>query len=64
MTNNYFKTYPDSKGFFGNYGGSFIPPELQKEMDSITAAYHSISKSHNFIAELRSIRKHMEVVFT
>jgi tryptophan synthase beta chain len=60
MTNNYFKTYPDSKGFFGNYGGSFIPPELQKEMDSITAAYHSISKSHNFIAELRSIRKHFQ----
>lgn len=60
MTNNYFKTYPDNKGFFGSYGGSFIPPELQKEMDSITAAYHSISKSHNFIAELRSIRKHFQ----
>jgi tryptophan synthase beta chain len=29
-------------------------------MDSITAAYHSISKSHNFIAELRSIRKHFQ----
>jgi tryptophan synthase beta chain len=22
----YFKNYPDAKGYFGNYGGSYIPP--------------------------------------
>ncbi len=58
--NNYLKKWPDTKGFFGEYGGSFIPPELQKEMDSITDAYYSISKSHDFISELRSIRKHFQ----
>lgn len=57
---NYFKAYPDSKGFFKEYGGSFIPPQLQEEMNKITDAYHSISKSHNFISELRSIRKHFQ----
>ena len=57
---DYLKNYPDSKGYFGEYGGSFIPPELQKEMDRITDAYYSISKSHNFISELRSIRKHFQ----
>ena len=57
---DYLKNYPDSKGYFGDYGGSFIPPELQQEMDRITDAYYSISKSHNFISELRSIRKHFQ----
>jgi len=57
---DYFKQQPDAKGFFGSYGGSFIPEALQKEMDKITDAYYSISKSHHFISELRSIRKHFQ----
>ncbi|WP_150452212.1 tryptophan synthase subunit beta [Arenibacter lacus] len=57
---NYFKKYPNSEGFFGEYGGSFIPPSLEVEMKKITDAYHTISKSHNFIQELRSIRKHYQ----
>lgn len=58
--NNYFKTVPTKEGFFGEYGGSFIPPDLQAEMDKITDAYFSISKSHDFISELRSIRTHFQ----
>ena len=58
--NDYFKTNPDIKGFYGEFGGSFIPPELQKEMEQITDAYFSISKSHEFISELRDIRKHFQ----
>ncbi|GGW35737.1 tryptophan synthase subunit beta [Arenibacter certesii] len=57
---NYFKQYPNSEGFFGEYGGAFIPPSLEVEMKKITDAYHTISKSHNFIQELRSIRKHYQ----
>ncbi len=57
---NYFKNYPDSKGFFQEFGGSFLPPFLMEEMERITNAYFSISKSHNFISELRSIRKHYQ----
>ncbi|PKL16056.1 MAG: tryptophan synthase subunit beta [Spirochaetae bacterium HGW-Spirochaetae-5] len=60
MMNDHLKKFPDDKGYFGEYGGSFIPPELQKEMDKITDAYYSISKSHDFISELRSIRKHFQ----
>jgi len=56
----YLKSFPDEKGYFGEYGGSFVPPQLQAEMDRITDAYFSISKSHDFIAELRSIRKHFQ----
>ncbi|MBN1541961.1 tryptophan synthase subunit beta [candidate division KSB1 bacterium] len=57
---DYFKAFPDNKGLYGEFGGSYIPPELQKEMDKITDAYYSISKSHQFISELRNIRKHFQ----
>ncbi len=57
---DYFKTYPDAAGNYGQFGGSFIPPNLQAEMEKITDAYYSISKSHEFISELRSIRKHFQ----
>ncbi len=60
MAENYFKKYPDTKGFFGAYGGAFIPPQLEDEMQKINDAYFSISKSHKFISELRSIRKHYQ----
>ncbi len=60
MTTNYFKNYPNKEGFYNEYGGSFIPPNLQAEMEKITDAYYSISKSHHFISELRSIRKHYQ----
>ncbi|HON80508.1 MAG TPA: tryptophan synthase subunit beta [Spirochaetota bacterium] len=57
---NYFKNNPDQKGFFNEYGGMFVPPELEVEMEKITDAYYSISKSHEFISELRDIRKHFQ----
>ncbi len=57
---NYFKNYPDEKGFFGKYGGSFVSPELQKAMDEITDAYFTICKSSKFIGELRKIRKEFQ----
>lgn len=60
MANNYFKEFPNQDGFFKEYGGAFIPPILEVEMKKITDAYYAISKSHNFISELRSIRKHYQ----
>ena len=56
----YLKQFPDKNGYFGEYGGSFVPDVLQQEMDKITKAYYTISKSHDFINELRSIRKHSQ----
>ncbi len=60
MAENYFKKYPNNEGFFQNYGGAFVPPVLEVEMKKIYDAYLAISKSHNFISELRSIRKHYQ----
>lgn len=56
----YFKNYPDKKGYFGKYGGSYIPEELQKAMEEINEAYFTICKSRKFIAELRRIRKEFQ----
>lgn len=56
----YFKNYPTAGGFFGKYGGSYIPPELQTAMDEITEAYNTICKSSKFINELRRIRKEFQ----
>ncbi len=60
MTENYFKTHPNKDGYFGDYGGAFLPPFLMEEMKKVTDAYFKISKSHKFISELRSIRKHYQ----
>ena len=56
----YFRDYPDKNGYFGPYGGSYVSEDLQKAMDEITEAYHTICQSRKFIAELRRIRKEFQ----
>ncbi len=56
----YLKEYPDEKGNFGEFGGVYIPPELQKAFLEIDEAYHTICKSSKFINELRRIRKEFQ----
>lgn len=53
-------TTPDENGFFGKYGGKFLPPQLEKPFAEIIEAYHRIENDAAFIAELRSIRKHFQ----
>jgi len=57
---NYLKSFPDRDGFFGKYGGSFIPPELVPHFKEIATAYDRLSKSSEFLNELRYIRKHFQ----
>jgi tryptophan synthase beta chain len=56
----YAKTTPDKDGYFGTYGGAFIPPQLVDEFHNIFTAYQSICKSSRFINELRRIRKEFQ----
>jgi tryptophan synthase beta chain len=49
---------PDNKGYFGKYGGSFVPPELQIILDEIEASYLEIKKDKSFLEELASLNKH------
>ena len=53
----YLKKTPDENGYYGPYGGSFIPNELIPGFKEIAEAYQSIAHSAQFISELRRIRK-------
>jgi tryptophan synthase beta chain len=48
---------PDDNGYFGEYGGSFIPPQLQEIMDEITVSYKEIRQNPEFIQELGELYK-------
>ncbi|NTV40197.1 MAG: tryptophan synthase subunit beta, partial [Demequinaceae bacterium] len=51
---------PDDNGFFGAYGGQFLPPQLEGPFAEITRAYHEIENDAAFINELRYIRTHFQ----
>jgi tryptophan synthase beta chain len=57
---SYLNATPDEKGFFGKFGGAFIPPELEEPFAQINEAYDKLSKSHVFLHELKQIRKHYQ----
>ncbi|HHH37720.1 MAG TPA: tryptophan synthase subunit beta [Epsilonproteobacteria bacterium] len=59
MAQNIFNCpLPDEKGYFGEYGGSFIPPDLQAIVDEITASYEIICKDPSFLEELTDLYQH------
>lgn len=57
---SYLESMPDQNGFFGKFGGSFIPPQLEQPFQEIISAYEKLSKSHDFISELKKIRKYYQ----
>ena len=57
---NYLKEYPSKEGYFGEYGGRYLTPELNKAMDEVETAYRTICHSAQFINELRRIRKEFQ----
>lgn len=60
MNKSYLETMPDANGFFGKFGGSFIPPVLEKPFMEITKAYAELKNSPQFIEELKYVRKHYQ----
>lgn len=56
----YLKKYPSEDGFFGKYGGAYLPPQLVPAMEEITQAYLTICHSSQFINELRRIRREFQ----
>jgi len=36
---------PDEQGYFGEYGGQIIPPELKAIMDEIDRAYEEVHQT-------------------
>ena len=56
----YLKKLPDKNGYFGEYGGQFLPPELIPAFKEIDDAYEEICHSAQFINELRRIRREFQ----
>ena len=52
------RNLPDDNGYFGEYGGSFVPPELQEVMEEVAAKYAEISQDPTFIEELADLQEH------
>ena len=60
MNKSYLESMPNEKGFFGKFGGSIIPPTLEKTFEEIKKAYEELKKSPQFIEELKYVRKHYQ----
>ena len=45
----FLKQYPDKNGYFGRYGGAYLPDELVPAFNEINNAYQTICKSSKFI---------------
>lgn len=50
-----FAQMPDPNGYFGEYGGQLIPPELKQVMDEIDQAYEEIRLMPEFQQELADL---------
>jgi tryptophan synthase beta chain len=60
MIKSYLESHPDVNGYFGKFGGSFIPPVLEKPFADITKAYLELKNSPKFVEELKYVRKHYQ----
>jgi len=58
MKNTFTHPLPNDEGYFGEYGGSFIPPDLQVIITEISDAYDEITKDASFLEELADLYKH------
>ncbi len=48
---------PDEKGFFGSYGGAYLPPSLVGVMQEITDSYMQIKDDPAFVEELTYLQQ-------
>ena len=51
------QTISNKEGFFGRFGGAFVPDNLLREMNKIAKAYHELKDNPDFIAQINHIRK-------
>lgn len=53
-----FSKYPDKKGYFGEFGGMFVPETLMQTLFDLEKAYLKSKKDKKFNRELNSLYKH------
>jgi tryptophan synthase beta chain len=53
----YEKNYPDKNGYYGHFGGSYLPKELEEAFAEVRKAYAKLKNDPSFKAELLRIRR-------
>lgn len=56
--NNSLSSMPGKDGFFGDYGGCFVPEQLEAILQEIADAYYEIKEDSGFKKELHELYKH------
>ncbi|UCD10321.1 MAG: tryptophan synthase subunit beta [Dehalococcoidales bacterium] len=51
------KLQPDRKGYFGDYGGQFVPETLMPVLGELATAYNALKEDKDFWAEFDSISR-------
>jgi tryptophan synthase beta chain len=51
------KKLPDKRGYFGIYGGRFVPETLMPALQELDKAFHEIKKDKDFLRELIHLQK-------
>lgn len=51
------KKLPDNRGYFGDYGGRFVPETVIGALDELTLAYNKLKKDKSFLKELNILLK-------
>jgi tryptophan synthase beta chain len=49
---------PDARGYFGEFGGRFVPETLVEPVEALERAYFAARDDHDFCAELDRLLKH------
>jgi len=58
MTSSSLKNYPNDKGYFGEYGGRFVPDTLIEPLIELENAYNDIKDTQDFKDDLDDLLKH------
>lgn len=57
-TRSALMTMPTADGFFGDYGGQFVPDSIRKALDELTQAFERYREDPEFWEEYRYYQKH------
>lgn len=55
LQKNTYKNLPNEAGFFGEYGGQFVPPQLKKALAEVAIAYEEAKKDPVFQKEYQKL---------
>ena len=58
MTVKLARRDPDARGYFGEFGGRFVPETLVEPIEELERAYFAARDDPDFLAELDGLLKH------